>query len=132
MSHWFMCLMLAVESCRWTKVTAMLDGQKVPFSFDNQGVSKLVPGAQVLKIHKKEGLGLTLAGLQARRVTLTVSVDKAAGARRCTSIGQLLNRTATPAWPLSIAFFSTAQHRQRLAELNIRSHSSPKRQSETL
>ena len=35
------------ERCRWTRLTATLDGEKISYNFDNQGMSKLVPGVQV-------------------------------------------------------------------------------------
>eukprot|EP00798_Chlamydomonas_sp_ICE-L_P001735 gene1735-33145_t len=83
-----------------------LNGNFLPYNFDNQGTQDYVPGVQILKLY---GLTLTYADLVAAPATINITLhpERDGVDRQRPTFEQLLNTTATPGSPISAAFFSS-------------------------
>eukprot|EP00798_Chlamydomonas_sp_ICE-L_P001731 gene1731-33141_t len=94
------------DYCRWTRMDVTLNGNPIPYNFDNQGMQDYVPGVQILKLY---GLTLTYAGLAATPATVNITLhpERDGVDRQCPTFDQMLNTTATPGSPISAAFFSS-------------------------
>eukprot|EP00798_Chlamydomonas_sp_ICE-L_P001740 gene1740-33150_t len=94
------------DYCRWTRMDVSLNGNFLPYNFDNQGMQDDVPGVQILKLY---GLTLTYADLAAAPATINITLhpERDGTDRQCPTFEQMLNTTATPGSPISAAFFSS-------------------------
>eukprot|EP00798_Chlamydomonas_sp_ICE-L_P001737 gene1737-33147_t len=89
------------EYCRWTRMDVTLNGNFLPYNFDNQGMQDYVPGVQILKLY---GLTLTYADLAAApaMINITLHPERDGVDRQCPTFEQLLNTTATPGSPIML------------------------------
>eukprot|EP00798_Chlamydomonas_sp_ICE-L_P001743 gene1743-33153_t len=88
------------DYCRWTRMDVTLNGNFLPYNFDNQGMQDYVPGVQILKLY---GLTLTYADLAAAPATINITLhpERDGVDRQCPTFEQMLNTTATPGSPIS-------------------------------